>query len=82
MNDLGGIEPPKSFRNAGDSVPYGTLKKCAKVKLIYTNNRGGRWALPGVCFYTRFPMASASSWASSRSEIMVLDIKKPSGVSR
>ena len=24
MNDLGGIEPPKSFRNAEDSVPYET----------------------------------------------------------
>ncbi len=27
MKDLGGIEPPKSFRNAEDSVPYGTIKE-------------------------------------------------------
>ncbi len=25
VNDLGGIEPPKSFRNAEDSVPYGRV---------------------------------------------------------
>ena len=32
-NDLGGIEPPKSFRNAEDSVPYGTLEESDKLKL-------------------------------------------------
>ena len=31
-NDLAGIEPPKSFRNAEDSVPYGALKENDKLK--------------------------------------------------
>ena len=33
MKDLGGIEPPKSFRNAGDSVPYGALEESVKLKI-------------------------------------------------
>ena len=32
MKDLGGIEPPKSFRNAGDSVPYGNIEQSDKLK--------------------------------------------------
>ena len=32
MKDLGGIEPPKSFRNAGDSVPYGAFEESDKLK--------------------------------------------------
>ena len=31
-NDLEGIEPSKSFRNAEDSVPYGTLEESDKLK--------------------------------------------------
>ena len=31
-NDLEGIEPPKSFRNAEDSVPYSVLEENAKLK--------------------------------------------------
>ena len=31
-NDLVGIEPPKSFRNAEDSVPYGALRESDKLK--------------------------------------------------
>ena len=31
-NDLEGIEPSKSFRNAEDSVPYGTLEENAKLQ--------------------------------------------------
>ena len=31
-NDLEGIEPSKSFRNAEDSVPYGALKESDKLK--------------------------------------------------
>ena len=33
-DDLEGIEPSKSFRNAEDSVPYGTLKEIDKLKFI------------------------------------------------
>ena len=33
-NDLEGIEPSKSFRNAEDSVPYGTLEESDKLQLI------------------------------------------------
>ncbi len=32
MKDLGGIEPPKSFRNAEVSVPYGALEESDKLK--------------------------------------------------
>ena len=31
-NDLEGIEPSKSFRNAEDSVPYGALEESDKLK--------------------------------------------------
>ena len=31
-NDLEGIEPSKSFRNAEDSVPYGTLEESDKLQ--------------------------------------------------
>ena len=31
-NDLEGIEPSKSFRNAEDSVPYGAPKESDKLK--------------------------------------------------
>ena len=34
MKDLVGIEPPKSFRNAGDSVPYGALEESDKLKFV------------------------------------------------
>ena len=33
-NDLEGIEPPKSFRNAEDSVPYGALRESDKLKFV------------------------------------------------
>ena len=33
-NDLAGIEPPKSFRNAEDSVPYGALKENDKLQFV------------------------------------------------
>ena len=33
-NDLEGIEPPKSFRNAEDSVPYGALRESDKLKSV------------------------------------------------
>ncbi len=32
MKDLGGIEPPKSFRNAEVSVPYGALEESVKLE--------------------------------------------------
>ena len=35
MKDLGGIEPPKSFRNTGDSVPYGALEESDKLKFDF-----------------------------------------------
>ena len=35
MKDLGGIEPPKSFRNAGDSVPYDDIEQSDKLKFEY-----------------------------------------------
>ena len=34
-NDLVGIEPPKSFRNAEDSVPYDALKENDKLKFTF-----------------------------------------------
>ena len=34
-NDLEGIEPSKSFRNAEDSVPYGALKESDKLKFAF-----------------------------------------------
>ena len=33
-NDLVGIEPPKSFRNAEDSVPYSALRENDKLKFV------------------------------------------------
>ena len=35
MKDLGGIEPPKSFRNAEVSVPYGALEESDKLKFEF-----------------------------------------------
>ena len=34
-NDLEGIEPSKSFRNAEDSVPYGTLEESDKLQFTF-----------------------------------------------
>ena len=39
-NDLEGIEPSKSFRNAEDSVPYGAPKESDKLKFIWKMNAG------------------------------------------
>ena len=33
-NDLEGIEPSKSFRNAEDSVPYGTIEESDKLQFV------------------------------------------------
>ena len=42
MKDLGGIEPPKSFRNAGDSVPYDDIEQSDKLKFeLGAKNPGG-----------------------------------------
>ncbi len=38
MKDLGGIEPPKSFRNAEVSVPYGALKESVKLKFEFVQD--------------------------------------------
>ena len=40
-NDLEGIEPPKSFRNAEDSVPYSVLEENAKLKFEPCNKKRG-----------------------------------------
>ena len=42
-NDLEGIEPSKSFRNAEDSVPYGTLEESDKLK--FEEQRGFLWVV-------------------------------------
>ena len=39
-NDLEGIEPSKSFRNAEDSVPYGTLEENDKLQFTDESPRG------------------------------------------
>ena len=40
-NDLVGIERPKSFRNAEDSVPYSTLRESDKLKFTIALPRDG-----------------------------------------
>ena len=42
-NDLEGIEPSKSFRNAEDSVPYGAPKESDKLK--FEEERGFLWVV-------------------------------------
>ena len=63
------------------ALPYkGKQQRIDKIAVCHTKT--GKVTLPGLHNYTRLPIAWHFSWAISKSEITVLDSRKPSGVSR
>ena len=54
-NDLEGIEPSKSFRNAEDSVPYGTLEERAKLQLFLLSYHRGNGFAREFQVFTNYP---------------------------
>ncbi len=74
----------KPLRPVGAVAPQGRQipisNRTINENLHFHTNRARFYNAP--CIYSRLPMVSPSSWAISRSEMMELDIRKPSGVSR